>query len=107
MAYKDFKDLTRRTTSDKKLCDKSFNIAKNSKYDGYQLRLASMVYKCFDKKSSATRALPEASATQNESADGGIKNENISNEELIEELHKRIIRKFNKIKVHSPLIQYF
>ena len=66
-----------------------------------------MVYKCFDKKSSATRALSEALATQNEFADGGIKNENILNEELIEELHKRIIRKFNKIKVHSTLIQYF
>ena len=26
---------------------KSFNIAKNSKCDGYQLGLASVVYKCF------------------------------------------------------------
>ena len=30
--------------------DKAFNIAKNPKYDGYQRGLASMVYKCFDKK---------------------------------------------------------
>ena len=37
MAYEDFKDLTRRTTSDKKLRDKAFNIAKNPKYDGYKL----------------------------------------------------------------------
>ena len=43
MAYGDFKDLTRRTTSDKILHDKAFNIAKNTKYDGYQRDLASIV----------------------------------------------------------------
>ena len=31
MAYGDCKDLPRRTPSDKVLCDKTFNIAKNSK----------------------------------------------------------------------------
>ena len=35
MAYGDFKDLARRTASDKVLRDKAFNIAKNPKYDGY------------------------------------------------------------------------
>ena len=50
MAYGDFKDLTRRTASDKILRDKVFNIAKNLKYDGYQRRLASMVYKILIKK---------------------------------------------------------
>ena len=50
MAYGDFKDLTKRTTADKVLRDKTFNIAKDSKYDGYQRGLASMVYKFFDKK---------------------------------------------------------
>ena len=49
MAYGDFKDLVRRTASDKVLRDKAFNIAKNTKYDGYQRGLASMVYKFFDK----------------------------------------------------------
>ena len=34
----------------------------------------------------------------------GIKNENISNKELAEELHKPTIRKLNKRKVHSPFI---
>ena len=34
----------------------------------------------------------------------GIKYENISNKELAEELHKPIIRKFNKRKLHSPFI---
>ena len=35
MAYGDFKDLNRRTISDKALRDKAFNIAQNWKY-GYQ-----------------------------------------------------------------------
>ena len=50
MSYVDFKDLARRTSSDKLLCNKAFNIAKNPKYDGCQRDLASMVYKFFDKK---------------------------------------------------------
>ena len=50
MAYGDFKDLNRRTTSDKILLNKAFNIAKNPKYDGYQSGLASIVYKSFDKE---------------------------------------------------------
>ena len=49
MAYGDFKDLARRTASDKILRDKAFNIAKNPKYDEYQRGLASLVYKLFDK----------------------------------------------------------
>ena len=44
MAFGDFKDLKRRTQSDKILKDKDFAIASNPKYDGYQRRLASMVY---------------------------------------------------------------
>ena len=78
MAYGDFKDLARRTASDKVLRDKAFNIAKNPKYDGYQRDLASMVYKFFDKKSTSS----------------GIKNESTQNQQLAEELHKQIIRKF-------------
>ena len=50
MAYGDFKDLARRTASDKVLKDIAFNIAKNPKYNGYQRGLAFMVYKLFDKK---------------------------------------------------------
>ena len=52
MAYGDFKDLTRRTASDKVLRDKAFNIARNPKYDGYQCGLASMVFKFFTKETS-------------------------------------------------------
>ena len=52
-AYGDFKDLKRRRASEKFLRDKAFNIAKKAKYDGYKRRLASMVYKFFDKKSAS------------------------------------------------------
>ena len=76
--------------------DKALNIAKTPKYDGYQRGLPSVVYKVFDKKKSGR----------------GIKTENIWNKypldlatrELVEELHKPIIRKFNKRKVQSPFI---
>ena len=51
MTYGDFKDLARRTASDKVLRDKAFNIGKNPKYDRYKRGLASTVYKFFDKKS--------------------------------------------------------
>ena len=78
MAYGNFKDLTRRTASDKILRDKVFNIAKNPKYGEYQSSFASMGYKFFDK----------------ETAYGAIKNEIISNKELAEEIRKPIIRKF-------------
>ena len=47
-----------------------------------------MVYNFFYKKTSGS----------------SIKNENISNKELAKELHKPVIRKFNKRKVHSPFI---
>ena len=86
MTYGDFKDLARRTTSDKVLRDKAFNIAKNPKYDGYQRGLASMVYKFFDKKS--------ASLTDKSVSGSGVNIPLEFNEQLAEELHKPIIRKF-------------
>ena len=82
MAYGDFKDLQRRTQSDKVLKDKAFRITSNPKYDGYQRGLASMVYKFLDKKSKGA----------------GIKNEIKQNQQLANELHKQIIRKFKKEK---------
>ena len=36
MAYGDFKDLKRRTFSDKVLRNKAYILPKNPKYDGYQ-----------------------------------------------------------------------
>ena len=50
-AYSDSKDLAKKEQSDKVLKDKTFAIANNPKYDGYQRGLANMVYKIFGKKS--------------------------------------------------------
>ena len=81
MAYGDFKDLPRRTASDKMLRDKVFNIAKNPKYDGYQRGLASM-----DDKKSVSIARSEIFATRDKSASGGgFKNGNMPNQELAEQ----------------------
>ena len=77
MAYGDFKDLAKRTASDKVLRDKAFKIAKNPKYDGYQRGLVSMVYNFFDKNMSGS----------------GI-NMNAGNDKLAKELHKPIINNF-------------
>ena len=76
LTYVDFKDLPKRTTSDKVLRDKPFNIAKNPEYDGYQTRFASMIYKFFDKKSAGS----------------GV-NLHANNEKLAEESHKQVIKK--------------
>ena len=84
-AFSDSKDLAKRTQSDKVLKDKAFAIANNPKYDGYQRGLASMVYNFFDKKSKGA----------------GIKNEIKENQQLANELHTPIIRKFKKRKVYS------
>ena len=85
MAYGDFKDLKRRTFSDKVLRDQAFNIAKNHKYNGYQRGLASMVYKFFDKKLKRR----------------GVNLPLEFNEQLAKELHKPIISNFDKRKVYS------
>ena len=80
-AYADHKDLINRTKADKVLRDKANDIASNPKYDGYQRGLASMVYKFFDKKSMGS-AIASSSI-------------------LADELHKPIIKKFEKRKVYS------
>ena len=71
MAYNNFKDLEKRTQSDIVLKNKAFKIASNPKYNGYERGLASMVYKFFDKRSKS-----------------------LKNQQLADELHKPIIRKF-------------
>ena len=93
MAYGDFKDLAKRTAADKFLRDKAFNIAKDSKYDGYQRGLLSMVHKFFDKKTAGSGVTTLAYKSAIKSMP--------QNEQLAEELHKPIIRKFKKRKVYS------
>ena len=95
-AYSDSKDVTKRTVADKILKNKAFDIAKDPKYDGYQRGLGSMAYKFFDSKVASPDKKSEGS---------GAKHVNTKitrqNEQLAEELHKPIIRKFKKRKVYS------
>ena len=92
-AYSDSKDLTKRTIANNILKNKAFDIAKDPKYDGYQRGLASMVYKFFDSK---------VASPDKKSVGSGEKQINTKitpqNEQLAEELHKPIIRKFKKKK---------
>ena len=83
MAYGKSKDLAKRTQSNKVLRDKAFKMASDAKCDGYQRGLASMVYKIFDKKSSGKGVAAEP------------------NYQLVNELHRQIIRKFKRRKVYS------
>ena len=84
----DHKDVINRTEADKVLRDKAYDIASNPKYDCYQRDLASMVYKFFDKKSTGSGLKKLKNTTRNSSI-------------LADELHKPIIRKFDKRKVYS------
>ena len=68
--------------------DRAYEIARNCRYDGYQRALASMVYRFFDKKTgSGTRVTSKV----------GIR----VNEQLAEELHKPITKKFKRRKVYA------
>ena len=75
------KDLAKRTQSDKVLRDKDFKVASDQKYDGYQRGLAS---KLFDKKSCGSDV-----ATKSE-----------PNYQLVDELHRQIIRTFKRQQVY-------
>ena len=79
-AYLDSKDLAKRTILDKISKDKTYEIARNCRYDGYQRALPSMVDKFFDER-----------------AGSGI----IVNEQLAEELNKPVIKKFKRRKVYA------
>ena len=87
-AYADHKDLINITEADKVLRDKAYDIASNPKCDGYQRALASMVYKFFDKKSTGSGLKKLKNTPRNCSI-------------LADELHKPIIKKFDKRKVYS------
>ena len=86
MAYGDFKDIKRRTASDKILRDKAFNIAKNPKYDRYQRGLTSIVYKFFDKKSTGSGIVNNNNNNNNNSNhnDNNKNNNNKQNLQLAE-----------------------
>ena len=96
--YSDFKDTKNRTAADKILRDKAYEIAKDPKYYGSQKDLASMVYKFFDKRTSGSGV----TMLTNKSAVKSIP----QNEQLAEERHKPIIKKFKKRKVYSTFKNY-
>ena len=62
------------------LKDRAYQIARNRNYDGYQRALASMIYKFFDKKKGSDITV---------------------NEQLVEELHKPIIKKVKRRRVYT------
>ena len=88
MAYGKLKDSIKRTQSDEVLKDKAFKIASNPKY-GYQRGLASMAYKCFDKKSKGS---------------GIFTNE--LNYQLANELHKPIIINVKFIIIKEKFVHH-
>ena len=82
--------------TDKLLRVKSFNIAKNLKYYGYQRGIALIIYKLFDKNYCGSNSSGDA-----------VKTEIMSNQLLDEELHKRIIRKFEIRNAYSVFKNIF
>ena len=78
IAYSKCKEFTKRAQS-----EKAFKIASNPKHDSYQRGLASIVYRFFDKKSTAA----------------GIKS--MANQKLANEPHKPITRKFKRRQLYS------
>ena len=81
MSYGDFKELPQRPASDKVLRDKAFNNAKSLLY------IKVVLLRCFFNKKPAVS--------------GAVKSQNMSNQQLAEELQKTRIRKFEKCKVYS------
>ena len=82
MVYGDFKDLARRTVSDRALRDKAFNIAKKKIW--WISKRSCFCGLCFDKAS--------ASPTDKYAKAGGVNNEVKQNEQIAEQLQKPIIK---------------
>ena len=83
-AYCDSEDLAKRIVSDKILEDRAYEVAINSKYDGYQKALRGMVYTFFDKKTGS-----------------GV---NLSiHKELDQELRKPVTKIFKRRRVYTRL----
>ena len=78
--YSDSKDLAKRTISDKILKDRAYEIARNCNYGECQTALASMAYMFFDEKIGSGKSV---------------------NEQLAEELHKPVMKKFKRRKVYA------
>ena len=73
-------DLVKRTIADKILKGRAYQIARNCQYDEYQTALANTVHTFFDKKAGSVISV---------------------NEQLAEELHKPVIKKFKRRRVYA------
>ena len=101
-AYAKYKDVENRLISDQKLRNSAYNIASNPKYDGYQRGLASMVYKFFDSKvAQPDKKTMSGKGNAKSTAEPSALELTGNNKILAEELHKPVIKKFNKRKVYS------
>ena len=80
--YAGSKDLVQKTISDKILEERAYEVDRNPNYNGYQRRLATIIYEIFDNK-----------------AESGAKASVY--EDLDQELHKTVIKKFKKKKVYA------
>ena len=102
-----YEDVENILISDQKLRNSAYGIASNPKYDGYQRGLASMVYKFFDSKVAKLdkKSIPgkgNAKSTAEPSALARSSLERTENNKILEEeLHKPVIKKFNKRKAYS------
>ena len=86
-AYAKYKDRLNRRKSDFVLKRKALKIALNPKVKGYQRGLASMVYKFFNERTKGSGV-------------NFVKN-SLNNSQAAEELHKPIIKNFQRRKVNS------
>ena len=73
-------NLSKIAISDKILKDGAYEIARSRGYDWYQKALACMAYKFYDRKTGSGMSV---------------------NEQLAEELHKPVIKNFNRRKVYA------
>ena len=85
-AYSDNKILAKIAISDKILKDKACEITRNCKHDGYQSAFASMVYKIFYEKTKSGISV---------------------NEQLAEEIHEPVIKRFRRRKLYAKFKEIF
>ena len=101
-AYAKYKDVENRLIPDQKLRNSAYDIASNPKYDGYQRGLVSMVYKFFDSKvAPLDKKTMSGKGNAKHTAKPSSLERTGNNKILAEELHKPVIKKFNKRKVYS------
>ena len=101
-AYAKYKDVENRLISDEKLRNSAYDIATNPKYDGYQRGLASMAYKFFDSKvAPLDKKTMSGKGKSKHTAKPSSLERKGNNKILAKQLHKPVIKKFNKRKVYS------